>query len=238
MIKQFHITGRSTLILMAVALSLQLSCTQPDSTVNQKNHAPVIEKVTYDKFTYHNRAVTIDCIANDIDNDNLTYVWEAKDGKITGEGKRVLWTPPGNIQNYPVTLRVTDGKGGEAKKTIYVMVVTSADGTNTPNIEIKLIFGDNSTVVIDNQRIAIWTTANIFCAIENAGESEVAYKWSADCGRIQENKSQASTVNWIAPGVQSNCTVEVTATDTLTGNVAKGQVKFNVFCCGKELTQD
>ena len=236
MMEQFHIIERSALIL--IALTVQLSCTQVDTTVNQRNHPPVIEKITYDKTTYHNRVVAIDCIANDTDSDNLTYIWEAKDGKITGEGRRVLWTPPGNIQNYPITLSVTDGKGGEAKKTIYIMVVTSADGANTPNIEVKLLFGDNRTVVIDNQRVAVWTTANIFCVVEDAKGSDFVYQWSADCGRIQETKGQANKISWIAPGVQSNCTVEVTATDTLTGNVAKGQVKFYAFCCGKELTQD
>jgi len=236
MTEKFQIIGRSALIL--IALALQLSCTQADTTVNQQNHPPVIEKINYDKTTYHNRAVKIECIASDIDGDNLTYVWEATDGKITGDGKSVLWTPPGNIQNYPVMLRVTDGKGGEAKKTVHVMVVTSADGSNTPNIAVKLMSGDNSTVVIDDQRVAIWTTANIFCAVENARESELTYKWSADCGRIQDTKGQANRISWIAPGVQSNCTVAVTATDTQTGSAAKGQVKFNVFCCGKELTQD
>jgi len=230
--------GRLTLILIALALSVQLSCTQPGTPVNQQNHAPVIEKINYDRTTYHNRAVKIECIASDVNSDNLTYIWEARDGKITGEGKSVLWTPPGNVQNYPITLTVSDSKGGVTKKTIYIMVVTSADGTNAPNIEVKLILGDNTTKVIDNQRVAIFTTANVFCVVENAQESDLMYKWSADCGRMQENEGQANMISWIAPGVQSNCTVGVIVTDTQTGGEAKGQVKFNVFCCGKELTED
>jgi hypothetical protein len=236
--KIFNFAGWLIAVLIILTLSLQLSCSRTDITINQDNHSPVIEKITYDKFTYHNRPVKIECIASDIDSDNLTYVWEAKNGKITGEGKSVLWTPPGDIQNYPITLTVTDGKGGEAKKTIYILLVTSADGANIPNIEVKLILGDNSTVAIDNQRVAIWTTANIFCVVENAKESDLIYKWSADCGKIQENKDQANKIGWIAPGVQSKCTVDVTVTDTQTGSEAKGQVKFNVYCCGKELTQD
>jgi hypothetical protein len=238
MMEQLHVRTRLTLILISLVLSVQLSCTQSDITVNKQNHPPVIEKVTYDKFTYHNRAVKIECVASDVNSDNLTYAWEAKDGKITGEGKSVVWTPPGNVQNYPITLTVTDSKGGVTKKTIYIMVVTSADGTNAPNIEVKLKLGDNATTVIDNQRVAIFTTANVFCVVENATESDLLYEWSADCGRIAENKGPANMISWIAPGVQSNCTVDVTATDTQTGGKARGQVKFNVFCCGKELTQD
>ena len=236
--QQFHIAGRAALILIALVLSVQLSCSPTDNIVNHQNHAPVIEKINYDKTTYHNRAAKIECIATDIDSDNLTYAWEARDGKITGEGKSVLWTPPGNIQNYPITLTVTDGKGGESIKTIYILVVTNADGTNTTNIELNLKLRDNTTVVIDNQRVGIWKTANLFCVVENAKESDLIYKWSADCGRIQENTGPANKLSWIAPGAQSNCTVAVTATDTETGSEAKGQVKFNVFCCGKELTGD
>ena len=236
--KPSELAGWIIAVLIILTLSLHLSCTQADSRVNQNNHAPVIEKVTYDKFTYHNRAVKIECIASDIDSDNLTYLWETKNGKITGAGKSVLWTPPGNIQNYPITLTVTDGKGGDAKKTIYILVVTNADGTDTTNIEMKFKLGDNTTAVIENQHVGIWKTTSILCVVEDAKESDLIYTWSADCGRIQENKDQANKINWIAPGVLSNCTVDVKVTDTQKGNEAKGQVKFNVFCCGKELTQD
>lgn len=236
--KPFDFAGWLIAILIIFALTLQLSCTQGDSTVNQNNHAPIIEKIVNDNFTYHNRPVKIECIASDIDSDNLTYIWEAKDGKITGDGKSVLWTPPGNMQNYPITLTVTDGKGGEVKKTIYILVVTNADGSDTTNIEMKLELGDNTTVVIENQRVGIWKTTSILCSVEGAKESDLIYRWSADYGRIQENKDQANKISWIAPGVKSNCTVDVTVTDTQKGSEAKGQVKFNVFCCGKELTQD
>ncbi|MDD5647912.1 MAG: PKD domain-containing protein [Dehalococcoidia bacterium] len=239
--RQFNVIGRYSLILVVLAIAVQLSCTSVDNTGNQQNHAPVIETLNYDKTTYHNRPVEIECIASDIDGDNLTYSWESAEGNITGEGKNVIWSPPGNMRNYPINLTVTDGKGGEAKEKIYIMVVTNADGTASSNIEIKLKLGDKNTVLIENQRVGIWTTANILCSVENAKGSNLIYKWSADCGRIQEMSGQDSIgnrISWIAPGAQSDCTVSVTVIDTQQGVEAKGKVNFGVFCCGKEITGD
>ncbi|MCX6005244.1 MAG: PKD domain-containing protein [Chloroflexi bacterium] len=238
-------TKKLALVLTALTFSVQIACSPPQPpappAIEQQNHAPTIEKINYDKSTYHNRPAKIECIASDIDNDNLTYLWEAKDGKITGEGKSVEWIPPGNMRTYPITLTVTDGRGGEVKKTVYIMVVTNADGTNTPNIEVKLKLGDNSTVIIENQRVRIWTTANILCIVENAKESELLYTWSADGGRIQGEgveDGKANKISWIAPGTQSDITVDVRVTGVQQGSEAKGQIKFKVYCCGKELTED
>ncbi len=239
MTEPFNFMGKSILILVVLMLSAQVSCIQANTGVDQRNRPPVIEKIKYDKTTYHNRPVKLECTATDADGDSLTYVWEAKDGKIAGEGKIVTWTPPGNMQDYPVTLTVTDGKGGEARETIYIRVVTNADGTDTPKIEVKLRIGDNNTVVIENQRVGIWTTAGIICVVDNVEKSKLRYKWSADCGKIQGTEGQndsADRINWIAPGAQSKCTVDVTVSDIQNGGEARGKVILNVYCCGKELT--
>jgi hypothetical protein len=225
-------------MLISFVSVLQLSCTDYKTATNPQNHAPVIEKVDYNKTTYHNRPVTIECIAGDIDGDDLTYSWVAGDGIISGQGKSVIWTPPGRMENYPIDLTVSDGKGGEAKDRIYIMVVTNADGSGIPNIEIKLVLGDNNTAQIENQRVGSWSTADIFCTVDNATGSNLVYRWSADCGRIKEIDGQNNKLNrisWIAPGTQCDCTVNVTVTDVQDRREAKGKVMFRVFCCGKEL---
>lgn len=239
MMRKFNRIGRSALTLVILMLAVQLSCTASDNAGSQQNHAPVIEKLNYDKNTYHNRPVKIECLASDIDGDKLTYIWEATDGKIAGEGTSAIWTPPANMRTYPITLTVSDSHGGEITETVYIMVITNPDGSDTPNIEVKLKLGDNSTVVIQKQRVGIWTTAHILCLVENASENDLIYKWTADNGRIQESgDGKANKINWIAPGVQSDCTVNVTVIDSQQGVEAKGKVNFSVFCCGKELTGD
>jgi len=231
-------TGRTALAIVFLLVALQLSCTTNSGTVSPQNHAPVIEKINYDKTTYHNRQVAIDCIASDADGDNLTYSWDASSGSISGQGKSVVWMPPGLKQNYPISLTVSDGKGGEAKEKIYIMVSTNADGSTSENIEIKLKLGDNNTVSVENQRIGVWATADIICTLDNVNDgSSLVYKWSSDCGRIKEideGNPAVNRISWIAPGTQSDCTVNVTVSDVKHGIEAKGRVVFQVFCCGKE----
>ncbi len=65
------------------------------------------------------RTVTIECIAEDPDGDELSYSWpRPTGGKIQGEGAQVGWTAPGVPEDYTVTVIVTDGRGGEAEASV------------------------------------------------------------------------------------------------------------------------
>jgi hypothetical protein len=71
---------------------------------------------------------TIQCTAQDPDGDNLSYLWRATGGKITGEGNTVGWTSPGVNGNYTVTVVVTDGRGGKAEASIVFKVLCCGGG--------------------------------------------------------------------------------------------------------------
>lgn len=77
---------------------------------------PSIEQL--DRPTISVRVVTptvITCIAEDPDNDELTYTWTATDGKITDEeGRKVVWIAPTNPVRHFVTVEVNDGRGGSS----------------------------------------------------------------------------------------------------------------------------
>ena len=60
----------------------------------------------------------IECIAEDLDGDQLTYIWSSTGGKIHGEGKEIGWIAPGVKGEYTVNVRVTDGRGGTAEESI------------------------------------------------------------------------------------------------------------------------
>src|SRR4030042_6973417 len=47
---------------------------------------------------------TIHCKATDPDGDQLSYLWRATGGKITGEGSTVSWTSPGVNGDYTITV--------------------------------------------------------------------------------------------------------------------------------------
>ena len=221
-------------ILITVTLAMQLACTPPPPEVKRSNQAPVIETINYAKDTFANAEVQIDCTAKDADGDNLTYKWTPEAGEIRGTGNSIVWMPPGKMGTYPITLAVTDGKGGVATENISIRVLTNTDGTATPMVDLTLKLGAAEPVIVDKQRVRIWMTTDILCMVENASGSDLSYTWSATEGKLQGDGLEAGKANkirWIAPGVRSDVTVNVTVKDSQ-GREAKGQVNFNVFCCG------
>lgn len=100
-------------------------------TVTAKpNHPPVITELTIDGNPpeEENRArewttKTIQCIADDPDDDKLNYLWKATGGKIVGAGNTVGWIAPNVNGEYTVTVIVIDGRGGQAEESITLTVL-------------------------------------------------------------------------------------------------------------------
>lgn len=234
MMKRFYGKGWLIAILIAVTLNLQSACTPSEPVVSQPNQPPVIETINYVPDTFAAMDVQIGCIARDADGDNLTYQWKAEAGQVSGSGPNVIWTPPGKMGTYLVRLLIDDGKGGVATENISIRVVTNADGTAIPTMEIKLKLGDAELVIVDKQRSRIWMTTDILCIVEDADGSDLTYTWAATSGKIQGKgleEGKADKIRWTAPGVRSDVTISVTVKDGQ-GKEAKGQVYMNVFCCG------
>ena len=105
------------------------------SVIDRPNQPPTITSLTIDGNPpgEENRArqwVTkvIQCTAQDPDGDNLSYLWRATGGKITGEGNTVSWTSPGVNGNYTVTVVVTDGRGDKAEASMVFKVICCGGG--------------------------------------------------------------------------------------------------------------
>ena len=71
---------------------------------------------------------TIHCKAQDPDGDQLSYLWRATGGKITGEGSTVSWTSPGVNGDYTITVVVNDGREGKAQESIIFKVACCGGG--------------------------------------------------------------------------------------------------------------
>jgi hypothetical protein len=228
---------RYTGFLIAVSVVLMtgwLSACAAPSEVTVHNQTPVIESIDYIHDTFATSEVLIECSARDVDSDNLTYEWKAGAGRISGSGPTVTWMPPENMGIYPVTLVVSDGRGGVASENISIRVVTNADGTATPIIEVRLKLGDAEPVKVDKQRVRIWMTADILCKVENADGSDLTYTWSATGGKIQGaglDVGKADKVRWTAPGQRGEAAVNVKVSDSR-GREATGRVDIEIFCCG------
>jgi hypothetical protein len=234
-VKQFDATGRLIAVSIIFILALQLACAPAPLVVGPPNQAPVIESINYAPDAFGTSEVQIDCLAKDADSDNLTYKWSAEAGSIKGAGNNILWMPPGKMGKYPITLVVSDGRGGVATENISIRVVTNADGTATPLVELKLKMGGAETPVVAKQRIQGRLAIDILCLVEgSASANDLIYTWTAKSGEMTGKglvEGKANKVTWKAPYVKGDYNVDVSVKDSQ-GNEARGLVIVTVFCCG------
>lgn len=69
------------------------------------------------------RTTNIECVAQDPDGDDLSYIWSATGGTVQGEGAAVGWTAPGVAGDHTVTVIVSDGRGGHAEAVMDFQVL-------------------------------------------------------------------------------------------------------------------
>jgi len=196
------------------------------------NNAPVIESVTCTSDVWALAENEMVCQASDPDGDSLQYEWSTGDGKIIGSGPRMTWVSPDTMGTYDVAVRVSDGKGGEAKETVSIRVLTNADGTTAQPVTLKMASG-SSEVVSENRTVKVGTATKITCIIDNAAGKKLSYEWSASGGKMRGTGSEGKTctvVFWTAPALTQVYTVTVTASDEQ-GNEMQGRINFDVFCC-------
>jgi hypothetical protein len=196
------------------------------------NNNPLIESVTFTKDVWALADNEMVCQASDPDGDSLQYEWSTGNGKKIGTEARVMWVSPDTLGNYDVTVRVYDGKGGEAKQTISIRVLTNADGTTAQPITLK-IFLPSTEIVSENRTTKVGTATKITCAVDNAAGKKLSYEWSASGGKLKGkgiDEKTCSVVFWTAPPLTQGYTVTVVARDEQ-GSEAQGQVMFDVFCC-------
>lgn len=60
----------------------------------------------------------IECIAEDPNDDELSYIWLATGGRIQGEGNKVDWIAPPIADKFLVTVRVMDSNGSEVEDSV------------------------------------------------------------------------------------------------------------------------
>ena len=87
------------------------------------NHPPVIESLTAEpSLVSQGKTSTIVCVASDPDRDELSYLWSAAKGNISGQGSAVTWTAPNACVSCVITVTVADSSGGEASEELEIRV--------------------------------------------------------------------------------------------------------------------
>ena len=104
----------------------------------EENRVPVINDITFlpsaNIKTGQQYAVTAD--ASDPDGDALTYKWTVNSGAlVTADNiNPIKWTAPAAVGPAAITVKVTDGKGGEAISTKTVNVESAIVNFTVPKV--------------------------------------------------------------------------------------------------------
>ena len=132
--------------LILVVILVSGGCTSPPEPPppppEPDNSAPVITSITV--LLPHTPLITIgekeepmkisrwstaevECIAEDPDDDELTFNWSATGGKITQRRNIIGWTAPAVADNYTVTVKISDGKGGGTEASMVFEALCCGD---------------------------------------------------------------------------------------------------------------
>lgn len=199
----------ASLIILVVATLLIGSCTPP-------NQPPVISSLTANEEEINPAgSCQVECIASDPDEDELSYIWSAGGGNISGEGSIVTWIAPDAPGDYTIVVEVTDGRDGEMTTQLTIKVVAP----NQPPV-IESLTPERWLVVKAG-------TSTIECVASDPDGDELSYIWSKDEGNIS---GEGDTVTWVAPNAYGIYTITVTVTDGR-GGEASESVSIEVCSC-------
>jgi len=145
------------------------------------------------------------CEATDADGDPLSFMWEASQGEIVGEGSTVEWVAPEAEGLFRVSVTVEDGNGGNAEYSTSVRVKQN----RAPEFQ-------------SMSSIAEWVTPGsstymAFSAQDPDGD-EVTYEWDANAGELF---GQGDSVVWLAPEEAGSYRVAVVARDAYGGEATR-----------------
>lgn len=146
-------------------------------------------------------SVLVECVAEDVDGDELSYEWTSDRGTINGDAGAVAWTAPLEEGLARITVTVSDG-GEESVSQSLAIVVRS---NQRPVI---------AGVTADLDWVRPGEGVLIRCAAEDGDGDVMKYTWSATCGEIS---GEGDIVTWTAPDVETACTVTVVVEDGYDG---------------------
>jgi hypothetical protein len=126
---------KSAVLVLSAGLGLfcAMGCGDDDGA-SPANHAPVITGLSANPDTVQaGEDSQITCTAGDADGDDLTYVWEAPFGTLTGSTATVVWTAPVSAGGYSISVTVEDAHGAAAVDSVAVVVAEEdIDQSNLP----------------------------------------------------------------------------------------------------------
>ena len=171
----------------------------------QVNHSPLIISLkTNQNIITPLGNCQVSCIASDQDGDNLNYSWLAEEGKITGEGYKIIWTAPGNEGIYSIRIRLSDDEES-IEKTIKITV---------RNNHVPVING----LFADVKWVKPLEDCHFICRAEDSDDDELNYRWNTIAGSIN---GTGPIIVWTAPQQAGPQDITVTVSDKYGGSTTK-----------------
>jgi len=162
------------------------------------NHPPVITNLKVEPAAASPSGVCqIECIASDADGDELSYEWLASESYIDGDEATVTWSAPESEGIYNITVKVTDGNGGEVTDSITITVRVN----HAPTI---------TSLIADADWVTPSSSCQVTCNAEDPDGDELSYDWSTSRGDIS---GADSAVTWTAPDAMGLYDIAVVVTD-------------------------
>ena len=113
------------------------------------NHPPTVQAIFADAPQVEvNRSLKLRAVAYDPDGDPLSYEWSAVVGAVSGAAMDAMYAAPGVPGVYPVSVTVTDGRGGRAERSLAVQVVApgAPGGGREPSGKFGKVWRENPPV--------------------------------------------------------------------------------------------
>jgi hypothetical protein len=207
-------------VTAAAALLLASSCT------TATNRLPTITNLEAEaEWVAPSDNIQLTCTASDPDGDGLSYQWSASDGDISGTGSAAIWTAPGEVGMYDITVVVDDGHDG-TDKAFLTLIASNGPPPSIENLTVTAKEPKYLKTTSTGYKVGKTKEYYIEC-IASAVSGELVYEWSGNGGEIS---GAGSVINWTAPDASGYVTVTAKVFDHA-GNWVSSNVVLEVVSC-------
>ena len=168
-------------------------------------------------------SLQVTCTASSPDGGELSYEWSTTGGNISGTGPEVIWTAPGEVGMYDITVVVTDGQGRQETESIALI----ASNGFPPIIEGLIVTAEHPYLKETTTGYKVAKTKEYAIECIASGSGELVYEWSCTGGNIS---GEGSLITWTAPDTEGDVTITVKVFDGASNWVRKSIV-FEVVNC-------
>jgi len=173
-----------------------------------ENHPPTIQSLHINgSDIVVSDSYEVECLAFDPDGDELTYEWSASGGNLSGQGRTVTWTAPDTPDSYTITVKVSDGQGGEDVASLDIEVLPINNRPIIENLTVSNLVGQP----MDRGKVLKGHEYYIECQAWDPDGDKLSYQWWVSDGKIVEQKR--NKIWWRAPDEATNVTIRVTVAD-------------------------